>query len=447
MGNLQERVESVMPGVVADLEKLVTIPSCAFPGFPAEPVLAMARATVDLLQRSGASNAAAMDVPGGYPLVYATIEGPPDSPTVLLYAHYDVQPAPSDQGWTTDPWTPVLRNGRLYGRGSADDKSGIVLHAATLQAFGGKPPVNLVVVIEGEEETDSHLDAFVLSHPELFGADVYVIADSGNDELGSPVICTAMRGVVSFDVEIRTLAQAVHSGLYGGAVPDALLALIRMLGTLHDAAGTVTVPGLEAHEWSGAQQSEELLRRRSGILDGVECIGFGGVTSRLVSRPAITIIGLDAPRTAGAVNALVPCARATISLRTPPGTDGEAALDALTAHLCSVVPWGAQLRFGEHSIGESFQTSSDGPALLAALAAMSSAYGKPAQISGSGGSIPLLNVLQAISPAAEFVVWGAEDAEMAKIHSADESVDLAELQRAILAQVMFLDRLVTVPGS
>jgi acetylornithine deacetylase/succinyl-diaminopimelate desuccinylase-like protein len=441
MTDLRNALSSAMPGVFADLERLVAIPSCAFPGFPREPVLQMADATVELLQRSGAANARRIEVPGGFPVIYADIAGPVGSPTVLLYAHYDVQPAPPEQGWTVDPWTPVVRDGRLYGRGAADDKSGIAMHAATLQAFGGHPPVHLKIVIEGEEETNSHLATFAESNPELFAADVFVIADSGNDVVGHPILCTAMRGYAACTVEVRTLKQAVHSGLFGGVAPDALVALIQMLATMHDATGNTVIPGLSRGEWKGSELSEDLVRRMAGVCDGVDLVGSGSVNTRLVMRPSATVIGIDAPPVAGAVNALVPVARATVSLRVPPGTDAQSELDVMVQHLRSVAPWNIEVSITDQSIGEAFSTPSGGAALEEAKLAMAATYGRPANESGSGGSIPLLNTLQQLNPKAEFIVWGAEDGERANIHSADESVSLVELEQAALAQVLFLERL------
>ena len=441
---IADAVNAVMPGVVEDLKRLVAIPSCAFPGFPPEPVHEMAAATVELLQRSGVTNARPLEVPGGYPMVFGEVLHSPDVPTVLLYAHYDVQPAPVEQGWTVDPWRPVERDGRLYGRGAADDKSGIAIHAATLQAFSGELPVNVKLVIEGEEETESHLEEFAVANPEFFKADVCIIADGGNDRVGTPLICTALRGVAACTLEVRTLEQAVHSGMYGGAVPDALQALIRILSTLHDASGNTVVPGLTSETWDGAELDEEQLRVIAGLRPGVKLVGDGSVNSRLVSKPSATVIGIDAPAVQGAVNALIPVARATVSLRIPPGAEAPAELEKLITHLRAVAPWGVELTISDEKVGAAFRTPSDGPALTTALRAMESAYGVTAGVTGSGGSIPLLNTLQQINPRAEFIVWGAEDAERANIHSADESVDLGELRDAALAQAILLRRLADV---
>ena len=438
---LPQRVAQVMPGVIDDLTRLVAIPSCAFPGFPAEPVLAAAEATVDWLRRSGVADARTLEVPDGYPVVYGEIAGPPGAPTVLLYAHYDVQPAPAEQGWTVDPWQPQVRDGRLFGRGAADDKSGIAIHAAVLQAFGGRPPVGIRVVVEGEEETESHLDDFVRDHPDLFASDVYVIADGGNEQVGVPVLEVTTRGAVFVEVEVTTLEQPVHSGIFGGGAPDALMALVRLLATLHDDRGDVAVPGLFAEEWVGGDTDEDLLRTAAGIVAAVPLVGSGRLASRLWSKPSISVIGLDAPPTEGAVNALVPKARALVSMRIPPGAEPQEQARLLAEHLVAATPWGVQLTVGEPGAWEGWRTREDGPVIAAAREAMAAVYGKPVGLIGSGGSIPLLTTLQRLTPDAEFVLWGAEDGALANIHSADESVDLAELERAATAEALLLEAL------
>ncbi|MCZ3387081.1 MAG: M20/M25/M40 family metallo-hydrolase [Actinomycetia bacterium] len=439
--DLRERISAVMPGIIDDLTRLVAIPSCAFPGFPPEPVLKMAAETVAWLHRSGMPNARLLEVPDGYPVVYGDRPAPPGAPTVLLYAHYDVQPAPPEQGWTIDPWSPTVRDGRLYGRGAADDKSGIAMHAATLQAFGDGLAVGIKVVIEGEEETDSHLEAFALANPDLFTADVYVIADGGNEQVGEPVIGVSTRGGVVLEVAVNTLEQPVHSGLFGGAAPDALLALMRMLATLHDDTGDVAVTGLAHSDWDGDDTDEQLFRRASGTLPGQPLVGTGRLSSRLWTRPAISVIGLDAPPTHGAVNALAPRAKAVVAMRIPPGADADHECQRLTEHLVAAAPWGVSVEVNPTVLWPGWSTSPNGPFVTLAREAMTEVFGKPTGVIGSGGSIPLLTTLAEINPAAEFVLWGAEDGAQANIHSADESVDLAELERAALAQTIFVARL------
>jgi acetylornithine deacetylase/succinyl-diaminopimelate desuccinylase-like protein len=445
---VRSAVADAMPGLVADLERLVAIPSCAFPGFPAEPVLQMAEATAQLLRRSGLPEVSLVDVPDGYPVVYGHRAAPPGAPTVLLYAHYDVQPAPPEQGeWHNDPWTPTVRDGRLFGRGAADDKSGIVINAGTLQVLrrlrGDDLPVGVTVVIEGEEECGGHLDQLVASRPDMFRADVCVIADSGNEQVGVPVLDISTRGVVQVDVTVESLRAPVHSGLFGGGAPDALVALMRMVATLHDDAGNVTVTGLHQFDWPGADTDEHLFRRAAGVRDGVALTGDGPLSSRLWSRPAINVIGIDAPSIADSMSALVPRATARLSMRIAPGSDAEREVQTLRDHLRSVAPWGVHATVTTTEVGPSWSTGTDGPAFAHAAAAMAEVYGATPQPIGSGGAIPLLRTLQQVNPDAEFVLWGAEDGAQANIHSANESVDLAELERAVLASCVFCLRLGT----
>ena len=428
----------------ADLERLVRIPSIAFDGYPPEPVREAADATAAVLTAAGLGDVRLLDVPGGPPAVYGELPAPAGAPTVLLYAHYDVQPAGPEDAWDSPPFEPTERGGRLYGRGAADDKSGIAMHAQTLRALlrDGAPPVGVRVIVEGEEETGGGtFERFVEREPALFAADAIVVADSGNYRIGEPTLTTSLRGLAELHVDVQTLERPVHSGLFGGAAPDALVALTRMLATLHDDRGNVAVAGLESREWDGLPVDPDEFRRNAGVLDGVELIGDGSVASHLYSRPSVTAIGIDGvPSIETAANALLPRARAKLSLRLPPGQDPAAARAALAAHLESVVPWGARLKLTEGALAHGFAAGTDGPAYQAAIAAMQDAYARPAVKIGSGGSIPLVTTLAQAVPQAEIIVWGAQD-EAAAIHSANESVDLAELERAALAQSLFAQRL------
>lgn len=437
--DLQPRAAAMMPEVVADLSALTAIPSVAFPGFPREPVLEAADATLALLRRAGVESARLMDIPGGYPSVYGEIPGPPGAPTALLYGHYDVQPAPPTQGWSTEPYTPVNKDGRLYGRGAADDKSGIVQHAAAIRLFDGKPPVGIKIVIEGEEETVSHLEAFVDANPDIFQTDVFLINDLGNTRVGEPVLSISERGDVTCTVEVRTLDHAVHSGKFGGAAPDALMALIKMLATLVDDDGAVAVPGLARYAWEGADFPDELYRASASVLDGVEYVGTGTLATRLWSSPSVTVIGMDVTSVNEAANVLQPVARAKLSMRIASGMDGEQQLESLMSHLRSVAPWGVQATVEPVKVGQPFRARTDGPAIAAARAALTEAFGRESQLIGSGASIPLLNTLEQAVPNAEFILWGAQDVEHARIHGADESVDLKELERCIVAQARFFE--------
>jgi acetylornithine deacetylase/succinyl-diaminopimelate desuccinylase-like protein len=439
---IRSRTAARMPQLLVDLERLVSIPSVAFPGYPPEPVEQMADETLRLLREAGFTNAALQDVPTGYPPIYAEIPGPEGSPIVMLYAHYDVQPAPPDQGWTSDPWTATRRDdGRIYGRGAADDKGGIAVHLGTMKVFDSKPPCTVRLILEGMEETESNLEAFVQTHPELFACDVFVVCDMGNLRPGAPALTTSLRGEVVCVVTLRTLEHPLHSGEFGGVAPDAMLALIRLLATLHDEEGNVAIDGVSSFAWPGADLSDEEFRASADLLPGVGLAGSGPVGARLWSRPSVSAIGIDTTNIAESSNVLIPQVRAKLSMRIVPGSDPERELNALVNHLESHAPWGAQVQVERVDAAPPFHCSTDGPAYAAACRALFDAYGASPGEVGSGGSIPLLQTLQQAAPNAEFILWGPEDMAAARIHASDESVDPSEIEHMILAQAFLLQRL------
>ena len=440
--HIAAKASALMPDVLSDLETLVAIPSVAFPGHPAEPVHAMAAETLALFRAVGFENAELMDVPSGYPPIYGEIAGPPGAPTVLLYAHYDVQPAPPEQGWSSDPWTPTRKeDGRIYGRGAADDKGGIAAHLGTLRVFDGKPPCTVKLLLEGMEETESNLEAFVEAHPDLVQCDVFLVCDMGNLEAGEPVLTTALRGDVACVVTVKTLEHPLHSGVHGGPAPDAMMALARLLATLQDENGDVAIEGVSSGEWTGADLTEGAFRAGADLLDGVQLTGTGSIGTRLWSRPSISAIGLDMTTIAGSSNVLIPQARAKISMRIVPGADPVKELDALVVHLESHAPWGAQVEVVRTKEAPPFLCRTDGPAYAAARAALKTAYGKEPGDAGSGGSIPLLRTLEQLVPGAEFILVGPEDVAKARIHASDESVDPSEIEKLIVTQAVFLEEL------
>jgi acetylornithine deacetylase/succinyl-diaminopimelate desuccinylase-like protein len=432
------RARELMPGVLDDLKRLVTYPSVAFPGYPKEPVHAMAGATAAVLKRYGLEDVRLMDVPGGYPAVYGEIPPPPGAPTILMYAHYDVQPAKREDGWDTDPWTPLEKDGRLYGRGAADNKSGIMIIAASLKIFEGKPPVGVKVLIEGEEETAGHLEEFVTAHPAFFRCDAFIVADNGNTSAGEPALTTTLRGEVSCIIDVHTLDHAVHSGTFGGAAPDALVALIRILATLHDGLGNVAVKGLWSSASLNAEYPEESFRQNAGVLRGVDLIGTGSLGSRLWSKPSVTVIGIDAPSIAASSNILIPRASAKVSMRIAPDAEPRRELQLLMDHLRVAVPWNVRVKVREVSEHPGFVCPTGGPGFAAARRSLGAAFEKPAGEKGAGGSIPLMRVLHDAVPEAEFILWGASDDARSFIHGTNESVDIRELERFIVAQSLFL---------
>ena len=396
---IADKAAALMPDLIGHLESLVSIPSVAFPGYPAEPVMEMAERALALFRDVGFTNAQLMEVPTGYPPIYGEIPGPEGSPVVMLYGHYDVQPAPPEQGWTTDPWTPTRQaDGRIYGRGAADDKGGLAIHLGTMQIFEGNPPCTIRLMVEGMEETASNLEPFVDAHPDLFDCDLFIVCDMGNLKVGEPVLTTALRGDVACIVTVRTLQHPLHSGLFGGAAPDAMMALARILASLVDDEGTVAVGGVTTGEWDGAAFSPEDLRSSADLLEGSHIVGSGPVASRLWAKPSINAIGVDMTSIAGSSNVLVPEARAKISMRIVPGSEPETELDALVKHLEAHVPWGAEIEVERTKEAPGFDCKTDGPGYVAARQALEEAYGKPVAYAGSGGSIPLLRKLQEAAP-------------------------------------------------
>ncbi len=435
--DLRAAVARELPGVRADLERLVRIPGIAFDGFDHTQVERSAEAVAGLLR--GCGLATTIVRAGGQPAVIGTRPAPPGAPTVLLYAHHDVQPVGDLALWQSEPFEPVERDGRLYGRGAADDKAGVMAHVAALRAFGDDLPVGVTVFVEGEEEYGSDsLDALIAEHRDALAADVIVIADSGNWDVGVPALTTSLRGLVNCFVDVRVLRQAVHSGMFGGAVPDALTALSRLVATLHDEAGDVAVDGLTARDAAEVDYPEDRLRHEAGLLDGVRFVGTGRITDRIWNRPAIAVLGIDAPRTAEAPNALVPAARAKLSIRLAPGQDPAEAFAAVTAHLEKHAPWGAQVSVELESDGAPCTIDATGPRYDAARAAFRSAWDGTEPIDmGVGGSIPFIATFQELFPDAAILVTGVEDPD-SRAHGPNESLHLGEFARACLAEALLL---------
>lgn len=434
---LRSQVSADMPRVIDELKELVRIPGCAFPGFPDDQIERACDKAMEILRDSGYASVEKIEIPGGKPAILAETPGPPGSPTVLLYAHYDVQPGGDESLWDSPPFDPVERDGRLYGRGAADDKSGVVMHAALMRAFNGEPPCTVRVILEGDEEWGGPFEQYPREHPEVFAADAIVVADVGNARIGEPTFTTALRGMAAVTVECKTLKGSVHSGMFGGPAPDALMALITLLATMRDAEGDTVIDGIDGREWTGAQMDEGTFRELAGVEPEQPLVGSGSVASRLFTMPVVNVVGIDAPATQGAINAVIPHARARVSLRVPPGSDARAAREALMKHLRRHAPWGIAVTVTPDAVGEGVEVDTSGPAYAAARKAMEIAYGRPAQEIGAGGSIPLIDALNEAVPDAEILLFGAQD-PMARIHAPNESVDLSELRNALFAEVLFV---------
>jgi cysteinylglycine-S-conjugate dipeptidase len=438
---LPRAVGQVLPSVRSDLERLVRIPSVSADPAAGAHLRASASAVAALLREAGLPEADVLSAEGGQPAVLGRLPGPPGAPTVLLYAHHDVQPAGDQAGWDSDPFEPVQRGERLYARGAADDKAGIAVHLAALRAHGGQPPVGVTVLIEGEEEIGSPtIQPFLARYADRVRADVVVLADSDNWTADVPALTTSLRGGMNVTVEVRTLSHGVHSGVYGGAVPDALTALCRLLATLHDERGDVAVAGLARGTAAPPDLAEEQLRADSGLLRGVDLIGTGSLTQRLWAGPAIAVIGIDAPAVGAASNTLIPAARAKVSMRVAPGDDAARAYTALATHLRAHAPWGAHVAVEPARTIDPYAVRTGGRAYRAAHSALAEAWGRPAVDIGSGGSISFVTAYTELVPDAEILITGVEDPGT-RAHSENESLHLGVFERACLAEALLLRNL------
>ena len=437
MSDLIQRVRDVLPQVRRDLEALVRIESVWADPARRDEVARSARAVAELLRDAGFGEVEIVSA-GGAPAVIARHPAPAGAPTVLLYAHHDVQPEGDVAQWDSAPFEPVERNGRLYGRGTADDKAGIATHLAAFRAHGGRPPVGVTVFVEGEEESGSpSLSALLAAHRDKLAADVIVIADSDNWSAEIPALTVSLRGLADCVVEVATLDHGLHSGLWGGVVPDALTVLVRLLASLHDDDGNVAVAGLHTGSAAPVERGPAWVRTESGLLDGVHEIGTGTVAQRLWATPAVTVIGITTTPIDQASNTLIPRAQAKVSLRVAPGGDAAAHLDALRRHLEQHAPWGAKVTVTPGDAGQPYAIDATGPVYDTARAAFRQAWGVEPVDMGMGGSIPFIAEFAAAYPEATILVTGVEDPGT-QAHSVNESLDLGVFERAAVAEALLL---------
>ncbi len=437
--SLHEVVRDLLPGVLTDLEDLVAIESISADPARSGEVERSALAIVRLLVDAGLPDARVIRGDGEAPAVLARFPAPAGMPTVCLYAHHDVQPEGDPTGWATPPFVATEIDGRLFGRGVSDDKGGLAVHLAALRAFGGKPPVGVTLFIEGEEEVESaDLAQLLEEYREELAADVFVIADSSNWAVGQPAFTTSLRGLAGCTVEVRTLSHGVHSGEYGGVVPDALTALCRLLATLHDDQGNVAIAGLATAPPPALEYPPHRLQAESGLLDGVDWIGTGSFVERMWCKPAISVIALDATPVAKASNTLIPVARAKISARIAPGDDASQALAALIAHLNDHAPWGAQVTITGGETAEPSLIDFAGPYAEAARTAFTEAWGIEPVFVGQGGSIPMVADFAKAFPEATILITAVGDPD-SRAHGANESVHLGDFAAACLAETLMLD--------
>jgi acetylornithine deacetylase/succinyl-diaminopimelate desuccinylase-like protein len=452
VSELAEAVHAGLPATIADLGALVRIPSVSWDAFDPEHVRRSADAVAALVEGTGlfdqvSVSRAPIGESGtlGQPAVLARRPARDGKPTILLYAHHDVQPQGDDADWDTPPFEPTVKGDRLYGRGASDDKAGVMTHVAALRAvhevLGDDLGVGVSLFIEGEEEFGSRSFAdFLVQHEDELRADVIVVADSDNWSTTVPAITVGLRGNVTFRLTVRTLAHASHSGMLGGAVPDAMLAMVKLLATLHDDDGSVAVAGLTSREAEHPEQSEQQLRDESGLLEGVSPIGRGPLLSRVWSQPSITVTGIDAPSVANASNTLSPEVSVRISARIAPGQTAADAYAALEAHLREHAPFGAHVQIDDVDRGDPFLVDTTGTAIADATVAMTEGWGEAPVQTGIGGSIPFIADLVRTFPEAQILVTGVEDPDT-RAHSPNESQHLGVLHRAILSEAILLARL------
>ena len=442
--DLRATVSGLMPQAKDDLAELVSFKSVADPKqYPPEECERAAQWVVDAFTELGFLDVQASPTPDGSKAVHGHAPGPEGSPTVLLYCHYDVQPPLGDEHWKVPIWELTERDGRWYGRGSADCKGNIVMHLTALRALqaNGGFPCTVKLICEGSEEQGTGgLEAFVPENAELLRADAILVVDTGNFAVGVPTLTSTLRGMTSVDVTLHALGSAMHSGMFGGPAPDCLVAMIQMLSTLHDEHGNTTVDGLDATQtWTGVDYPAEQFRTDANVLDGVKLMGDGTVADLLWARPSATVIGIDVPHVIGSSAAVQASASARVSLRLPPGVTGREAQDKLVAHLESRVPWGMHCEIERVAMGDPFVGSLQGPAFDALEAALEEAFGRPMTTEGQGGSIPLCNVLAETYPDAEIFLMGVEEPKCL-IHAPNESVDPSEIEHLALAEALFLER-------
>ncbi|MDY5153793.1 Acetylornithine deacetylase/Succinyl-diaminopimelate desuccinylase [Actinobaculum suis] len=443
--DLAKKVDEQLAHHREELENLIRIPSISADAFDQAEVRKSAEYVAQLARERGLeAEVVQVTAPSGLqsrPAVLAHKQVGEDKPTVLLYGHHDVQPQGTAEGWETPPFEPTERNGRLYARGAADDKAGVMVHMGALFALGDELGVNVTLFIEGEEEIGSPtFHAFLEEYRERLAADVIVVADSSNWKVGEPALTTSLRGVVRLGVEVRTLSHGIHSGMFGGVALDAVTAMSHIIASLHDEDGAVAVAGLQSWDDAEVEYTEADLRQDAGIPEGMQIIGRGSYNSRMWTQPAISVIGMDVTSTAESSNTIIPVCKAYLSLRVAPGQDPQEAGELLAKHVHEHAPYGAQVTTEVAEAGPGFKVNSGAAATQIMRDALSEAFDHHAVGIGTGGSIPFVADLHEVFPEAEILITGVEDPDT-RAHAHNESLHLGDWRNAILAEALLLKNL------
>ncbi|MFW0774277.1 M20/M25/M40 family metallo-hydrolase [Paenarthrobacter nitroguajacolicus] len=458
---LRQAVKGDFPETIEQLSELVRIPALAWDAYDPDQLDKAAGQVARLLRKAGMADVVRLQAPRpdgkpGSPAVVGRRPAKAGKPTILLYAHYDVQPAGDLALWQSPPFQAVERGGRLWGRGVADNKAGVLLHVAALRSvlrvLGDELGVGITIFIDGEEEAGSpSLPLLLQEHPTLLEADVMVVADSGNWQVGTPALTTSLRALILGTIEVRVLEHALHSGTYGGPLLDAVTVLSRLIATLHDDDGTVAVRGLPVHEPITSTErvpdfDEALFRADARVPPRTRLAGKGSLASRLWNKPALSIIGMDVPAVAESSDTLLPIARARFSLSLAPGTNTVEAMEAVRRHIEDHAAFGADVRLIPEGRTEGFAGDASSAAARTMLDAMTESWGVPAVCMGVGGSIPVVDTLSKLCPQAAILITGAEDPD-SRAHGTNESIHLGDFQNAILAEALLLARLDSGPAT
>ncbi|MEW6057454.1 MAG: M20/M25/M40 family metallo-hydrolase [Bdellovibrionota bacterium] len=437
-----------------DLKNLVRIPSISFDGFSPENVRRSATSVAELMRKRGLENVQILEVDGAHPYVYGDWLHAPGKPTLLLYAHHDVQPVGREELWKTPPFEPTERDGRLFGRGTADDKAGIIIHTATIASYlesSGKLPVNVRVVIEGEEEIGStHLSKFLERYKDRLKADAMVLTDTQNYDAGLPALTVSLRGLVAFEIEVRAHQKSMHSGMWGGPVADPVMALSKMLSTLTDAEGRIQVAGIWEQVRSVTTDEEKAMaelpfdlaefRRQASLLPNTRLLpardGQVKPLQQMWREPSLVINAISASSRKGAANIINDSAWAKVGIRLVPDMDPEKTYRLITEHLKRVAPWGVELHFKKDDGAPAWGTRAQGPAFEAAQRALEKGYGRKPVLMGCGGTIPFVEPFSKALGGAPALLIGVED-PYTNAHSENESMLLSDFESAIRSMIHF----------